>query len=71
MDYANSIPYLKKALDYIRERESAEADMLSKYMDLYDGWQVDVSEWRLKHNYHRLTDTRAKKFAAEKNKTGV
>ena len=71
VDYANSIPYLKKALDYIRERESAEADMLSKYMDLYDGWQVDVSEWRLKHNYHRLTDTRAKKFAAEKNKTGV
>lgn len=71
VDYANSIPYLKKALDYIRERESAEADMLSKYMDLYDGWQVDVSEWRLKHNYHRLTDTRAKKFAAEKNITGV
>ena len=71
VDYANSIPYLNKALEYIRERENAEADMLSKYMDLYDGWQVDVSEWRLKHNYHRLTDTRAKKFAAEKNKTGV
>ena len=35
-------------------------------MDLYDGWQMDVSEWRLKHGYHWLTDTRAKRFAKER-----
>ena len=39
-------------------------------MELYEGWQVDLSEWRLSHNYHRLTDTRAKKFAKEKSKAG-
>ena len=63
MDYANSIVYLNIALEYLREREKKEAEMLSKYMDLYPDWQVDLSEWRLKHQYHRLTDARAKKFA--------
>ena len=65
VDYADSIPYLNTALQFIRGREEKEAQMLSQYMELYDGWQVDVSEWRLKHGYHRLTDTRAKKFAKE------
>lgn len=63
MDYANSIVYLNIALEYLREREKKESEMLSKYMDLYPDWQVDLSEWRLKHQYHRLTDARAKKFA--------
>ena len=49
----------------IREREKDEAELLEQYMDLYDDWQVDLSEWRLAHNYHRLTDTRAQKFARE------
>ena len=66
VDYANSIPYLNKALEYIRKREKEEAVMLGRYMELYEGWQVDVSEWRLKNNFHRLTDARAGKFAKEK-----
>lgn len=65
VSYADSIPYLNKALEYIREREKDEAELLKPYMDLYDDWQVDLSEWRLAHNYHRLTDTRAQKFARE------
>ena len=56
---------LNKAFEYIREREKDEAELLEQYMDLYDDWQVDLSEWRLAHNYHRLTDTRAQKFARE------
>ena len=63
VEYADSIRYLNAALDYIREREKDEAELLKPYMDLYDDWQVDLSEWRLAHNYHRLTDTRAQKFA--------
>lgn len=65
VNYADSIPYLNTALQYIRKREEEEAAMLRKYMELYDGWQVDLSEWRLKNNYHHLTETRAKKFARE------
>lgn len=65
VEYADSIRYLNAALDYIREREKDEAELLKPYMDLYDDWQVDLSEWRLAHNYHRLTDARAKKFVRE------
>lgn len=63
MDYANSLSYLNAALDYLKKRETEEERLLSRYMELYPDWQVDLSEWRLKHQYHRLTDTRAKKFA--------
>lgn len=65
VDYADSIEYLNKALQYIRQREEREAELLERYMDLYPDWQVDLSEWRLKNNFHRLTDSRAKKFAKE------
>lgn len=63
MDYANSIEYLNIALEYLRKREAEEQKLLEKYMELYPEWQVDLSEWRLKHGYHRLTEARAKKFA--------
>ena len=65
MNYAQSLPYLKIALDYLREREEKEAEMLNRYMDLYPDWQVDLSEWKMKNQYHRLTETRAKAFAKE------
>lgn len=63
VDYAYSLKYLNKALQYLEEREVEEAQLLEKYMTLYNDWQVDLSEWRLKHGYHSLTDTRAKAFA--------
>lgn len=66
VDYAYSIKYLNKALDYLDAREKEEAEMLGKYMELYPDWQVDVSEWRMEHGYHTLTDARAKKFAKER-----
>ena len=65
MNYAQSLPYLKIALDYLREREEKEAEMLNRCMDLYPDWQVDLSEWKMKNQYHRLTETRAKAFAKE------
>ena len=63
IDYANSIEYLNIALEFLRERERKEAEMLTKYMDLYPEWQVDLSQWRIEHQYHKLTDARAQKFA--------
>lgn len=65
IDFSYAIRYLNTALAYLDEREKEEAAMLSEYMDLYSDWQVDVSEWRLKKGYHRLTPTRAKAFAQE------
>lgn len=67
-DYAYALIYLNKALEYLDDREKEEAKMLSKYMELYDNWQIELSEWRLTHGYHRLTPTRAKSFAKWKQK---
>lgn len=64
LDYSNSLPYLQKALAFLKEREQEEAALLEKHMVLYPDWQVDLSEWRLQHGYHRLTNKRAEKFAA-------
>ncbi len=66
VDYAQAVRYLNKALFYLDEREKEEAALLSPYMELYDEWQVDLSEWKIKNNIHRLTDTRAKRFAKER-----
>lgn len=66
VDYAYSIKYLNKALEYLDAREKEEAEMLGKYMELYPDWQIDVSKWRMEHGYHALTDARAKKFAKER-----
>ena len=65
MDYANSISYLNVALSYLKEREKEEAELLKPYMELYPDWQVDLSEWKMEKQYHRLTDRRAKAFAKE------
>lgn len=65
VDYATSIKYLNTALEYLREREKEEAELLEKYMKLPDEWQVALSEWKIDNNIHKLTDTRAKKFARE------
>lgn len=62
VDFAYAIRYLNTALAYLDKREKEEAEMLKPYMELYDNWQVDLSEWRLKNGYHRLTPTRAKAF---------
>lgn len=64
-DFAYVIRYLNKAISYLDEREKEEARLLSAYMELYPEWQVDLSEWKMKHEYHVLTDTRAKRFVKE------
>ena len=63
VDYAKSIAYLNKALDYLKVREEQESLMLAEHFTLYPEWQVDLSKWKLEHGYHRLTQRRAASFA--------
>lgn len=63
IDYAGALPYLNKILVYLKKREESEAELLSPYMELYPDWQVDLSEWKMEKEYHRLTEHRAKLFA--------
>lgn len=63
VDYAYTMRYLNKALEYLNGREKKEAELLSGYMALEPEWQVELSEWKLKHNVHTITDYQAKRFA--------
>ncbi len=64
IDFAAAVPYLLKALEYVREREAKEEKILLSYLKkLPNEWQVLLSEWKLKNDIHVLTDKRARKFA--------
>lgn len=72
VDYNYGIPYLKKSLDYVREREKKEAAILDAkkpgYTEENKTWMVALSEWKISHNVHRLTARNAAKFLAETEK---
>lgn len=65
LDYAYLIPYFKKALEYIREREQQEAELIKQYVQLKDfpEWQILLSHWKIAKKVHKLTDYQAKRFA--------
>jgi len=71
-DHASTLPYLNTALGFLRKREEGEKEMLLQYTDsLPDKWMVELSEWRLEHGYHTLTDTRAASFAKYLQEQGL
>ena len=65
LDYAYLIPYFKQALEYLRNREKEEADLIKPYVNLddYDEWQVLLSHWKIAKKVHHMTDYQAKRFA--------
>lgn len=65
LDYAYLIPYFKKALEYIREREQQEAELIEQYVQLknFPEWQILLSHWKIAKKVHKLTDYQAKRFA--------
>lgn len=67
VNYTTAVPYLQKALQYLDEREREEAELLEKFMVLYPDWQIDLSEWKMANQFHRLTERRAKRYAKEKS----
>ena len=67
VDYAYAIRYLKTALDFVREREAREKELL----DAVDAsickdpdWPVRLSEWKMEKGVRVLTEYQAKRFAA-------
>lgn len=64
VSFAYSLKYLNKALEYIKEREEKERELLLIYMGkLPAEWQVALSEWKLSKHVHFITDYQAKRFA--------
>lgn len=64
VDFAYVAKYLNIAIKYLTKREETEAKLIEDAgYELWNEWQVDLSEWKLANNIHTLTATRAKKFA--------
>lgn len=64
--FAEFIRFLNKALEFVREREKTEFELISKYIpNIADDseWPVKLSEWKLANNVRSITDYQAKRFA--------
>ena len=65
--FADMLPYLHKMLEYLKEREESEKDMLIKaggeaFISEHSDWDAALCEWKIANNIHNLSPTRAKKF---------
>lgn len=66
VNYAYAIRYMKKALDFIREREKKEKELLNKVdpaICMNSDWPVKLSEWKLGKGVREITEYQAKRFA--------
>lgn len=64
--FAEFIRFLNKALEFVREREKTELELISKYVpNIADDseWPVKLSEWKLENNVRNINDYQAKRFA--------
>lgn len=68
VDFAHLLPYLKKALQFTKEREETAAEYISKiYPELLknEEWPVLLSEWMLDKDVHNLSEFRIKQFVKQ------
>lgn len=70
MNFADMIPYLKPILQHLQEREIVEKSYIlsaggAAWLDNDPEWDAAVCEWKIKHRYNVLTETRAKRFLKE------
>lgn len=69
VDYAYTIKYLNRILNYLKQREILELNELTN-IDLNffklkkegEEWEILLSEWKLEKNVHELTRYQAKRF---------
>jgi len=50
-------------MDFLKEREAREEKLISAYTSLSNNWQVKLTDWKIEHNVHEITDYQAKRFA--------
>lgn len=72
--YAHGIRYLKVAMDHVREREEEEKKLieaLDPNVTADPDWPVKLSEWKLEHQVHKITEYQAKRFVKAINKSVI
>lgn len=69
MSFSDMLPYLKKILCYLTEKEKDEKEIIKgilldsdKWFENHPDWNVYLTEWKIKNKYKKLTKTRAKSF---------
>ena len=67
MSFADTLPYLKKMLSHLEEREKAEKTLIEnaggeEWLSSRPDWDAALCEWKIKNQVHVLTAARAKKF---------
>lgn len=65
VDFAYTIPYIKKALSYVRKREEVAAEYISEIDPaiLQDPeWPAKLSEWMLEKDVHNFSKYQTKRF---------
>ncbi len=67
MSYSYLIPFFRKALFFLRDREGKEKKMILPYypeLEAVPEWQVKLSNWKIMNKVRQITDYQAKRFAA-------
>jgi len=62
-NFSYILPYMNKVMDFLKEREAREEKLISAYTSLSNNWQVKLTDWKIEHNVHEITDYQAKRFA--------
>lgn len=66
VNFAHLIPYMKKALDFVRKREAEELAILLPFIPEIQKdpeWPAKLSEWKLGNGVRVITEYQAKRFA--------
>lgn len=63
INFSYILPYMNKAMEYLKKREEEEFSLIANYVELKANWQMALSDWKLSHNVHEITDYQAKRFS--------
>ena len=63
INFSSLLPYLNTAMEYLKKREEKEEELIKTFTSLRNNWQVALTEWKLEHNVHEITEYQAKRFA--------
>ena len=47
----------------LKEKLKKEEELIKAFTSLRNNWQVALTEWKLEHNVHEITEYQAKRFA--------
>jgi hypothetical protein len=63
-NFASIVPDLHIMLSFLRNREQEELSMIKKIIPDFDTreWQLLLSDWKLEHGVHKITEFQAKRF---------